>query len=72
MPPMTGVARGFMTSAPVRVLHMIGRRLAMTVATVMTFGLSRSMAPSMTADFKSCKEKDAPSCSRRFFSASSR
>jgi hypothetical protein len=47
MPPITGVARGFMTSAPVRVLHMIGRRLAITVATVMTFGLRRSMAPSM-------------------------
>jgi hypothetical protein len=28
MPPMTGVASGFITSAPIRVLHMIGSKLA--------------------------------------------
>jgi hypothetical protein len=26
MPPMTGVASGFITSAPVRVLHMMGEQ----------------------------------------------
>jgi hypothetical protein len=28
MPPMTGVASGFITSAPIQVLHMIGSKLA--------------------------------------------
>src|SRR5205823_3512093 len=49
MPPRTGVASGFITSAPVEWLHMIGRRLATTVDTVITFGRSRSRAPSLTA-----------------------
>jgi hypothetical protein len=38
-----------MTSAPLCVLHMIGSRPATTVETVITFGRSRSSAPSMTA-----------------------
>ncbi len=38
MPPSTGVASGFITSAPTRVLHMIGSRPATTVETVMTLG----------------------------------
>ena len=38
MPPSTGVASGFITSAPTRVLHMIGSRPATTVETVITFG----------------------------------
>ena len=46
MPPSTGVASGFITSAPVEWLHMIGKRLATTVVTVITFGRSRSSAPS--------------------------
>ncbi|HEV2841633.1 MAG TPA: hypothetical protein VGW39_09940 [Chthoniobacterales bacterium] len=33
MPPMTGVASGFITSAPVRVLHMMGEQ-AGTMASV--------------------------------------
>ena len=37
MPPSTGVASGFITSAPTRVLHMIGSRPAITVDTVITF-----------------------------------
>ena len=45
MPPMTGVASGFITSAPVRVLHMMGSKLATMVATVMTLGRSRKRAP---------------------------
>ena len=53
IPPMTGVASGFMISAPVRVLHMIGKRLATIVATVMTFGRRRSRAPSFTAEMRS-------------------
>ena len=52
MPPSTGVASGFMTSAPALVLHMIGSSPATTVETVITFGRSRSNAPSMTASFK--------------------
>ena len=44
IPPMTGAASGFITSAPVRVLHMIGSRLATMVATVMTFGRKRRRA----------------------------
>ena len=38
-PPMTGVASGFITSAPGRSLHMIGSRLATMVATVITWYL---------------------------------
>ena len=47
MPPSTGVASGFITSAPTRVLHMIGSRPATTVDTVITLGRSRSSAPSI-------------------------
>src|SRR6266705_5761144 len=49
MPPSTGVARGFITSAPALVLHMIGSSDATTVDTVITFGRRRSSAPSVTA-----------------------
>ena len=52
MPPSTGVASGFMTSAPVRVDHIMGKRPATTVATVMTLGRKRSNAPSTTASLK--------------------
>jgi hypothetical protein len=38
IPPRTGVARGFMTSAPLFVDHMIDSMPATTVATVMIFG----------------------------------
>ena len=53
MPPSTGVASGFMTSAPTRVLHMIGSSPAITVQTVMTLGRKRSSAPSITASRRS-------------------
>ena len=53
IPPITGVASGFITSAPVRVLHMMGSRLATMVATVITFGRSRRRAPSFTATIRS-------------------
>ena len=43
------MASGFITSAPTRVLHMIGSSPATTVETVITFGRSRSRAPSITA-----------------------
>jgi hypothetical protein len=39
------VASGFITSAPVRVLHMMGSKLATMAATVMTLGRSRKRAP---------------------------
>ena len=69
---VTGVASGFITSAPVRVLHMIGSRLATMVATVMTFGRKRRRAPSLIAWSKSSELKAAPRSSRFFFSISSR
>jgi hypothetical protein len=49
MPPMMGVANGFITSAPARLLNKIGRRLATIVATVITIGRNRNRAPSFTA-----------------------
>jgi hypothetical protein len=49
MPPRTGVARGFITSAPVEWLHMMGSKLATTADTVMILGRSRNRAPSCTA-----------------------
>ena len=49
IPPKTGVASGFMNSAPVRIVHIRGNNPATTVATVITFGLKRKSAPSMTA-----------------------
>src|SRR5438270_2096835 len=52
MPPKTGVANGFMTSAPVRADHMMGRRPATMVDTVITLGLNRKSAPSITASRK--------------------
>ena len=59
MPPSTGVASGFMTSAPVEWLHMIGSRLATTVDTVITFGRSRSSAPSVTASSSAAARQPA-------------
>jgi hypothetical protein len=58
MPPTTGVARGFMTSAPVRWLQRMGSRLATMVATVMTFGRRRKRAPSLT---RRSSRRDKPS-----------
>ncbi len=49
IPPSTGVANGFMTSAPALLLHMIGKSDATTVETVITSGRRRSSAPSVTA-----------------------
>ena len=63
IPPSTGVASGFITSAPTRVLHMIGSRPATTVETVMTFGRSRSSAPSMTASRSAARVSAPPSAS---------
>src|ERR1700692_1297169 len=54
MPPRTGVASGFITSAPVRVDHMMGNRPATTVDTVMILGRKRNRAPSITAFRKPC------------------
>ena len=72
MPPNTGVASGFMTSEPTRVLHMIGSRPATTVLTVMTLGRSRSSAPSITASRSASRVKAPPSCCRFRATASSR
>ena len=59
MPPSTGVASGFMTSAPTRLLHMIGSSPATTVETVMIFGRRRSSAPSTTASRRSVASRSA-------------
>jgi len=62
IPPMTGVARGRITSEPVLVLHMIGSNPTTVVATVMTFGRSRRRAPSFTAWIR-CRWLNAAPCS---------
>ena len=49
MPPTIGVAMGFITSEPMPVSHRMGTKLASTAVTVMSFGRSRSTAPSMAA-----------------------
>ena len=49
IPPSIGTAIRFITSEPVPVLHMIGKRPAMIAATVMIFGLTLSTAPAMIA-----------------------
>ena len=72
MPPSTGVANGFITSAPVEWLHMIGNKLATIVETVITLGRSRSSAPSLTASSSACRVKRPPSASRFCATASSR
>ena len=72
MPPSTGAASGFITSAPTLVLHMIGSRPAMTVETVITFGRSRSRAPSTTASRRPARVSGPPSSTRFRATASSR
>ena len=72
MPPRTGVASGFITSAPVEWLHMMGSRLVTTVDTVITFGRSRSSAPSVTASSNAACVSRPPSASRFWPTASSR
>ena len=67
IPPITGAAKGFITSAPVCVLHMIGIRLATTVDTVMTLGRKRRKAPSFTAAIRSSWLKSKPRWRRFFF-----
>ena len=71
MPPITGAAIGFITSAPVLVLHMMGNRLATTVETVMTLGRKRNSAPSFTAASRSPGENLSPISSRLRCKASS-
>ena len=53
MPPTIGAAMRLMTSDPVPVPHMMGRRPAMMAVTVIIFGRTRSTAPSITAAYKS-------------------
>ena len=72
MPPSTGVASGFITSAPTLVLHMIGSRPATTVATVITLGRSRRRAPSITASRRAARVSVPPSAARLRSTASSR
>ena len=71
-PPTTGAASGFITSAPVRVLQKIGSRLAMVVATVMTFGRNRSRAPSLIASSRWARVRIPPWALRFLSIASSR
>jgi hypothetical protein len=49
MPPMIGAAIGFMMSEPTPVPHMIGTSQAITPATVISFGPSRSTELSIVA-----------------------
>ena len=72
MPPSTGVASGLITSAPARVLHMIGSKPAITVETVITFGRNRSRAPSTTASRSALRVSVPPIDSRFRATASSR
>jgi hypothetical protein len=72
LPPITGTASGFITSAPGRVLHRIGTRLATVVATVMSLGRRRRRAPAMTASTSSAWLSSRPSAARAFATASSR
>ena len=67
MPPMTGVASGFISSAPVRVLHMMGSKLATMVRTVMTLGRGRKRAPSLIAWIKSSRLNATPRSCCFFF-----
>ena len=71
MPPSTGAASGFITSAPVSLVHMIGSSPATTVETVMSFGRSRSTAPSITAS-RERRSRQRPVARRRRATASSR
>ena len=71
MPPSTGVAKGFITSAPALVLHMMGSSPATTVETVITLGRKRSNAPSVTASIRLSRVKP-PSSSRLRSTASFR
>ena len=49
----------FITSAPARVLHMIGRSPAMTVETVITFGRSRSLLLTFARSWSSWRRRRA-------------
>ena len=58
-PPIIGAANGFITSAPVPVLHMMGIRPIILVATVMTLGRRRKTDPSIVASSMSCMDMGA-------------
>ncbi len=49
MPPIIGTAMRCITSEAVPALHIIGNRPAMMAATVISFGRTRSTAPTMMA-----------------------
>lgn len=49
IPPIIGAAMCRITSDPVPLPHMIGRRPAIITATVIAMGRSRSAAPSIIA-----------------------
>ena len=70
IPPSTGAAIGFMTSDPVAVDQRIGSRPITTVETVMSFGRSRSTAPSIAAS-RTVSRVSGP-CAAFRWSASSR
>src|ERR1035441_6714221 len=56
MPPIMGAAMRFITSAPAPVLHMMGASPTNMVATVMTLGRMRLMAPWTIASRRSATE----------------
>ena len=60
MPPTIGAAMRFITSAPAPWLQRIGMRPAMIAVTVISFGRTRSTAPSSTAASTSSRVRIAP------------
>ena len=64
MPPTIGAAMRFITSAPVPVLHKIGKRPIMVVSTVISFGRMRCAAPSTIASRRSSWVRSVPALRR--------
>ncbi len=65
MPPIMGAAIRLITSEPVPLPHMIGSKPAMTTATVMALGLTRSTAPSLMAASSVASSSGSPAARRR-------
>ncbi len=64
MPPTIGAAMGFITSEPIPVSQRMGRRLARTAVTVISFGRNLCTAPSMAAASMSSCLRGTPEESR--------
>ena len=64
MPPTIGATMRVMTSEPVPVPRRMGSRPAITTATVIAFGRTRSTAPSLMAASRVASSSGAPLASR--------